>query len=162
MGLGIDINILVAQIVNFLIVAFVLQRFLYKPVISMLDKRRKEVEEGLKLKADMEEEKEKLSERRKKVVKEANAEAQRIVAAAVADAKKEGERILADAHAESKAEFDKRMAEVVRERSKIIDEARAKALEYAIVLSEKILGAKLTKAEQERLLKDSIERVQRA
>jgi F-type H+-transporting ATPase subunit b len=162
MGLGIDINILVAQIVNFLIVVFVLQKLLYKPVMTMLDKRRREVEEGLKLKADMDDEKEKLVERRKKIVKEANAEAQRIVAAAVADAKKEGEQILTDARTEAKTEMDKRLAEVARERSKIIDEAREKALEYAIVLSEKILGAKLNKAEQERLLKDSIERVQRA
>lgn len=162
MGLGIDINILVAQIINFGIVVFVLQRFLYKPVLSMLDKRRKEAEESLKLKAEMEDEKEKQAERRKKIVKEANTEAQRIVAAAVADAKKEGERILEEARTEAKLELDKRMAEVARERSKIIDEARQKALEYAIVLSEKILGAKLTKAEQERLLKDSIERVQRA
>lgn len=162
MGLGIDINILVAQIVNFLIVVFVLQKLLYKPVMAMLDKRRKEAEEGIKLKADMEVEHEKLAERRKKIIKEANAEGQRIVAAAVTDAKKEGERIIEEARIESKAEFEKRMAEVTRERSKTIDEARQKALEYAIVLSEKILGAKLTKAEQERLLKDSIERVQRA
>lgn len=162
MGLGIDIKILAAQIINFAIVVYVLQRFLYKPVLSMLDKRRREIEEGLKLKADMEEEKEKLVERRKKIVKDANSEAQRIVAAAVTDAKKEGERIVEEARVEAKQEFDKRMAEVARERTKTIDEARQKALEYAVILSEKILGAKLTKAEQERLLKDSIERVQRA
>ena len=162
MGLGIDINILVAQIINFAIVVFVLQRFLYKPVLTMLDKRRKEIQVGLQLKADMEEEKEKLADKRKKIVKEASVEAQRIVAAAITDAKKEGERIIEEARVEAKAEFDKKMAEVSRERAKIVDEARQKALDYAIILSEKILGAKLTKAEQERLLKDSIERVQRA
>ena len=162
MGLGIDINILVAQIINFAIVVFVLQRFLYKPVLTMLDKRRKEIQVGLLLKTDMEEEKEKLADKRKKIVKEASVEAQRIVAAAITDAKKEGERIIEEARVEAKAEFDKKMAEVSRERAKIVDEARQKALDYAIILSEKILGAKLTKAEQERLLKDSIERVQRA
>jgi F-type H+-transporting ATPase subunit b len=159
--LGINIGYLLAQIFNFLIIVFLLQKFLYKPVLSMLDKRKKEIEEGIKLKSTMEEEKEKLVEKRKKVLKDANAEGQRIIASAIEEAKKEEERILEKARLEAKSEFDKRMEQVQKEKTKMVEEARKQALLYAVTISEKILGTKLTKSEQERLVKESFDRVQR-
>jgi F-type H+-transporting ATPase subunit b len=161
MGLEINIGVLLTQIINFGIIVYLLQRFLYKPVLSMLDKRKKEIKEGLLLKETMEAEKEKLAEKRKKIIKEANDEGQRIIAAAVVDAKKEEEVILSQARKKTHEEFEKQMATVEKERSKIVSEARRQSLSYAVLLSEKILGSKLTKSEQERLLKESIERVER-
>ncbi len=161
MGLDINLGVLATQIINFGIIVYLLQRFLYKPVLSMLDKRRKEIEEGLKLKETMDEEREKLAERRKKIVKEANEEGQRIIAAAVNEAKKEGESIIEQARTEAAEEFNKRMLGVEKERAQMTEQARKQALSYAVLLAEKILGSKLTKAEQDRLLSESIERVQR-
>lgn len=45
--LGIDAKLLVAQMVNFLIIVFVLSKILYKPILTMLDKRRKEIEKRI-------------------------------------------------------------------------------------------------------------------
>lgn len=156
MGLGIDIGLLLTQVINFLIILFVLKRFLYQPVLRVLDKRRKDAEEIIKHKGLAEEETAKQAEKRKKVLREAQEEGSRIIARAIADAKREEERILADARREASEEYDKRMAEVDRERRKTIDEARKQALDYAVVISEKILKATLTKEEQERLLKEAV------
>lgn len=45
---GLDPLLLGAQIVNFLIIFYVLKRFLYKPVLGVLKKREQEIKEGLK------------------------------------------------------------------------------------------------------------------
>lgn len=44
---GIDWRLLLSQMVNFAIVLFVLQRFVFKPVARMLVERKKNIEEGI-------------------------------------------------------------------------------------------------------------------
>src|SRR5258708_40306981 len=44
---GVDWPHLAAQIVSFSIVCFLLQRFAYKPVLKMLEDRRRQIEEGI-------------------------------------------------------------------------------------------------------------------
>lgn len=44
---GIDWRLLLSQMVNFAIVLFVLQRFVYKPVARMLAERKLHIEEGI-------------------------------------------------------------------------------------------------------------------
>jgi len=45
--LGINWKLLLSQAVNFLILLFVLKTFVYKPVLSIIEKRKKKIEEGL-------------------------------------------------------------------------------------------------------------------
>lgn len=45
--LGIDWKLLIAQIVNFLILFFVLTKFAFKPLIKMLDERSRHIEQSL-------------------------------------------------------------------------------------------------------------------
>ncbi len=46
--LGIDPKLLLAQGVNFLILLFVLTRFVYKPLMKIMEERRKKIELGVK------------------------------------------------------------------------------------------------------------------
>ena len=45
---GVEPVLLVAQIINFLIILFILKKFLYKPVLDTLKKREDSIKEGLK------------------------------------------------------------------------------------------------------------------
>lgn len=45
---GINPMLLAAQVVNFLILLFILKKFLYKPLLKVLDERRKKIEDSLK------------------------------------------------------------------------------------------------------------------
>jgi len=42
--LGIDAQLIVLQAINFAILLYVLNRFLYKPVLGMLAKRKEQIE----------------------------------------------------------------------------------------------------------------------
>ena len=44
---GVDWSHLLAQVVSFLIVCFILYRFAYRPIIKMLEARREQIAQGL-------------------------------------------------------------------------------------------------------------------
>ncbi|OGH19463.1 MAG: ATP synthase F0 subunit B [Candidatus Levybacteria bacterium RIFCSPHIGHO2_12_FULL_38_12] len=76
---GFDPILLLAQVVNFLIVLWVLKRFLYKPVLTMLTKRHLAIEEGLKNAAEAEKRLNDALNHQKKILKEAQTEAKKII-----------------------------------------------------------------------------------
>ena len=105
---GFDPMLFVAQIINFLVILYVLKRFMYKPVLEMLKKRQKTIESGIKNSQDAEQklimadkkEKETLKRARdqaEKIVHDARNQASEIKSQAHESAKKEAERLINDA-----------------------------------------------------------------
>src|SRR3989344_8122556 len=86
---GIQPTLLFSQIVNFTIILFLLKKFLYKPILKVLDDRHKKIEESLKNAALIEENLKKTEDQSKKIVADAQAQAQTLIT----NAKKETERI---------------------------------------------------------------------
>jgi len=76
---GIEPVLLIAQIVNFLIILFILKKFLYKPVLDTLKKRENLIKEGLKQAENSKLEFEKALEEEKKILKKAQDQARKIV-----------------------------------------------------------------------------------
>jgi len=76
---GFNTQLFVSQLIGFFIVAFLLHRFAYKPLLALLDDREKKISDSLaaaeKMKADLA----KADEDRKRVLAEAGAQATRIV-----------------------------------------------------------------------------------
>jgi len=117
----------VAQIVNFLIIFYLLKRFLYKPVLGMLKKRADKIQEGLKqaeesrvmLEKTLEEEKKILSKAQdtaKQIIEESRSQAIEVSRNVEENTKKQAERILLEAKEqidqESK-ETERRLSEQV-------------------------------------------------
>src|SRR3989338_9157846 len=51
--IGVEPVALLTQIINFLLMVLILSKILYKPILKMLDERKKKIEEGLKYTAKM-------------------------------------------------------------------------------------------------------------
>src|SRR5215471_17510933 len=76
---GVDWPHLIAQIVSFCIVAFLLQKFAYKPVVQMLEERRQRIAEGL---ANAEKSKAELARaeaQRQEILAKADAQANKLI-----------------------------------------------------------------------------------
>ena len=99
--LGIEPSLLLAQIINFSIIVVVLTKFLYKPILAMLAKRKKEIEEGLLITERLRLEEEKLGARREKLLNEARKEARVILEDAKMQGKDLEKEIVAAAHKEA-------------------------------------------------------------
>lgn len=106
---GFNPVLLAAQIVNFLIVLWVLKKFLYKPVLDVLKKRQTEIQEGLANAEKARKMLEETIEKEKSILKKAQLDAQKILQ----DAKTQAQRIskIAEEEAQKRTE-------------RLIDEAR--------------------------------------
>lgn len=76
---GFDPVMLVAQIVNFLIIFYLLKRFLYKPVFEMLKKRQDTISDSLKQAEEIKNTLEKTIEEEKKILLKAQDEGKKII-----------------------------------------------------------------------------------
>jgi F-type H+-transporting ATPase subunit b len=112
---GLDPVLLVAQVVNFLIVAWVLNRFLLRPLMANMKKRKERIAQGLedaekarRALDDAAAEKDKILReafaQSTMIVENARAEAEKVRAAVAEKSREEGERILAEARARIRLE----------------------------------------------------------
>src|SRR5215475_315351 len=109
-------KLFLSQVISFCIVAYLLQRFAYKPILAVLEERRRRIEEG-QLNA----------EKIKKELAEAEKRYQEIIAKANAD----GQKMIDEARQSSGHLADRKQQEGVAAAEQIIAKARdAAALEH--------------------------------
>lgn len=124
---GFDPVMLVAQIINFLIIFYLLKRFLYKPVLEMLKKREDAIAQGLKqaeearitLEKTLEQEKKILtraSDDGKKIIEEARMQSKQVALEIEENTKKQTEKMIQEAKQQIEQdakEVEKRLSEKV-------------------------------------------------
>ena len=93
-SLGINAKLLIAQIVNFLILLFVLYKFAYGPVLRMLDERTKKIEKGMKDAEASGKKLEEIAAKEKGILDEAKNQAKEIVKRSEDAAVKQAEEIV--------------------------------------------------------------------
>ncbi|MBU3978266.1 F0F1 ATP synthase subunit B [Patescibacteria group bacterium] len=76
---GINWMLMVAQIINFLIILYVLKRFLYKPIFGVIKKREQSITEGLKHAEDARILLEKTAAKEKDILKKAQEESKKLL-----------------------------------------------------------------------------------
>jgi F-type H+-transporting ATPase subunit b len=144
-----------SQIVSFCIVAFLLQKFAYKPVLTVLEARRQKIAEGL---ANADKIKQQLAEseiRFQEILAKANAEGQKLIDDARAAAKSVGDRetqraiseaegIIAKAREATKAEREAELASLKKEIARLV-----------IDTTSKVTGKVLTGDDQRRISEEA-------
>lgn len=154
--LGIDWKLLIAQIINFLILLFVLYKFAYGPIVAMLEKRQKKIEKGL---ADADEAHKKLKEseeRQKEMLRKARTEAKKIVEKSHVQAEKSKSEILAESREQSEKIISDAKAEIEREKQKTIAEIKSEIGGLAAAAAEKVIGEKIDDRKDKKLIESVI------
>jgi F-type H+-transporting ATPase subunit b len=130
---GVDWKLLLAQVVNFAILFFLLKKFAYAPVLAMLRKRREEIKAGIAMKAEAEktlgEVEEIKSATSQRAQEEALALMKRTEEAAIerkeeiiSDANVRGEILVAEAKQKAEKEAEKIEEQVMREAEVLVRE----------------------------------------
>jgi len=159
---GVDWPHLVAQIISFSIVCFLLHRFAYKPVLKTLDQRRKQIAQDVvdreKIKVELEQAE---AERRRimvqadakasRVIEEAHAAAARLLEQEMQKAVSVAEQTIAKAKEAALLEHDRMLAELRREIGSLVIEATAAATRKM-----------LTADDQRRLAEETVNSLARA
>jgi len=149
-GLGINTPSLIAQIVNFTVVAFVLYRFAVKPVLATIEQRQKSIADGLRYAEEM---KQKLADAEKQhaeTMKRAALDAQKVVDDARTSAKE-----LLDREARATTEKTQHMlakAEeaISLERRKMLADARDEISRLVALTAQRVLSRELAPDERKR------------
>jgi len=141
--LGINGPFLLAQIINFVVLFLLLRRFLFPPLVKMLDQRRQRIAEGLAAADVARKEAEGERARLMAQIEAERAEAQQRVAAASAQAERVKADILAEARREAEAIKTKAVEEAEAEKQRILAEAaeRIGRREEAIAAYQAVLAA---------------------
>ena len=152
----IDWKLLIAQIINFGIVLFVLWKFAFKPLSKMMEKRSQEIEKSLVDAKKIEENLEQSKLDKDEVLTEARKEAQAMIVRAQEQGKKQGEEMVANAKLEVGNVIAGAKEQIAQEKEKMIREVREEVVKLTIETTKKVLGKAVSKEVDEKLIKESL------
>jgi F-type H+-transporting ATPase subunit b len=152
---GLDWKIFFSQVISFIIVAFALRWFAYKPILAILEERRQRIAEGLLNAEKIKQQLAEAEQRHAEILAKANAQAQKMIddaresAGHVAERKQQeavaaAEQIIAKAREATAIEHEKTMADLKRELGRLVVDTTAK-----------VTGKVLTAEDQKRLQEEA-------
>ena len=156
-GLGINLPMLLAQIVNFTLLFGLLYMFAYKPILKMLDERSKKVEESMKQTEYIKEQVAHAEEESKKRIEAATKEGQEVIARAVRSGEEVRQKAQQDARKDGEILIARAKTEIQRERDDAIDELRREFADLAILAAEKVIQKSLDKESHRQLIDKTLE-----
>jgi len=148
-----------SQVISFAIVALLLRRFAYKPILAVLEDRRRKVEEGQLNAEKIRKELAEAEKRYQEIVDKANADAQRMIdearesAAHLSERKQQeaiaaAEQIVVKAKEAASFEHERQMQALKRELGRLVIDTTAK-----------VTGKVLTPEDQKRLQEEAARQV---
>lgn len=152
-ALKIEWGLLLSQIVNFLLLMFILTRVLYEPVLKMLDQRRERIAASMREADRVTTAAQEAEQEKAKILDAARREAQEIRAQATRDTEKIAQEIRARAEAEATEIRMKAQEDAQKQVQTAMADANKQIAELAILATEQLLGRELAnKSEQERFV----------
>jgi F-type H+-transporting ATPase subunit b len=144
-----------SQVISFVIVALLLRRFAYKPILAVLEERRRKIEEGQLNAEKIKKELAEAEKRYQEIIAKADADAQKMIdeareSAAHLSERKQQEAIAAAEHIITKAreaaalEHERTMESLKRELGRLVVDTTAK-----------VTGKVLTPEDQQRLQQEA-------
>ena len=146
---GVTWPTLIAQMVNFCLVAFVLYKFAVKPVAATLDERQQKIADGLQYAEEMKTQLAEAERERAEKIKAAAAEAQRILTESREQSKEMIEQKTQEAAAQAEAIIRKASEATELERLKMLSDVRQEVARLVVATSSKVLSRDLSSAEKQ-------------
>ncbi len=156
---GVQPILLAAQVVNFLILLFILKKLLYKPILKILDERKKRIEDSLKNAEEIE----------RRLLEIANKEAEAILRAAkegekiIKQAQESGVQIIEDANKIAGQIIDKATIQaqelLIQEKASFEKSVRQYIADLIFMVVQKVTGKVLTKVDKMKIAEEGIKAI---
>ena len=145
---GISVPFILAQILNFSVVAFILWKFAFKPVLATLDERQQKIASGLKYADEMKAKLEATQQESAVILKKASLDATRLVEEARKSAKDYLDKQTQETSVKVNDLLVKARQAVELEHKKMLADARTEIARLVVVTTERVLAKKLTEADR--------------
>ena len=150
---------LIIQIVNFLLLLWLLHRFLYKPLIAKMEERtgaiKKSLEEAQVARAQAAKQEAENAER----LRAAHAEAEVIRTRALQEAGEEQRRLVEAARHESQRLVESARAQLEAETRRAREELRREVSDLAVAVAEKLVRKSLRDEDHRRIVAEAVSRI---
>ena len=137
--LSLDLN-LVWNIINLVVLYLLLSHFLFKPVMGIMDKRKKIIEDGLKNAQDAQNDAKKMKQEYEDALQGAKQESAQIIENARSAAKNEYDRIVGEAGDKAGNIIESAKETVRVERERTMKELQGEIAGLAVASAAKIVG----------------------
>jgi F-type H+-transporting ATPase subunit b len=147
---GVDTPLLIAQAINFVIVAFVIWQFALKKILLTIDEREKKIADSLKNAEKIKLELEATEKQQNETLQEASLEAKKTVATAQEQAKSFIEAQKEEARKQAEEIVEKARSAMDLERQRVLNDAREEIASLVILTTSKVLQRELGDEEKSR------------
>jgi len=151
-ALGFNLPALIAQLINFVLLLVIFRLLLYKPLLRILDERKKRIQEGLEA---SDEAKRRLSQTEQEVAKElekARHEGQGLIAQAQQISARIQEEARQGARNEAEQLLERARGEIQLERDSAIAQLRREFADLTITAAERVIKEELDENKHRRLI----------
>jgi F-type H+-transporting ATPase subunit b len=149
----------IAQVILFLVVYWVLNKYAFGPVLKMLQERRRRIEEG---QHNAEKIKRQLAEaelRYQEVLRKANEEATKFLEEARASSDAITQKQLQQAIKDAEGIIAKAQETISQERNKMVAEVKKDMVDLVVKTTSKVVGKVITPEDEKRLSEETVKQV---
>lgn len=155
--IGVNFWTALFTLLNFVALFLVLKRFLYRPVMDMIQKRQKEIDDMYQEADTAQTQAQAMETEYRQKLADAAETGERVVKEAVARGQAREEEIIRQANAQAAAILDKAGADIAMEKKKAVNDAKDEISVIAVAIAEKVVGRELRDADQSRLVDSFID-----
>lgn len=157
----IDMRILASQVLNFFILMFVLNRFLFTPIKGVLEERRKRISESMDAAEGKNREAAEVKAQYDKKLAGIEQEAYQIRQKAIGDGQSSRDEILAEAKQKAASILEKAQKDISIEQQKSWVQLREDVVRLTMAAAERIVEASLDDEKHHALIRHTIEQLER-
>lgn len=150
------------SIITFLVLLAFLAKFVWKPLISALERREKRIRDSLDEAKKAREEAERISKEYDRMIAKARSEVQDIVKQGKATGERLKQELLRKAREESERIRVDAEKQIGVEKQKALSEIREEVVNLSLQVASKIIGKNLSRKDNLSLIRDSLDKIDRA
>ena len=144
-------------LLNTLIIFFVAKKFLFGPVMKIIEKRQQEIDDMYTQAGDARDTAAKLQSEYEEKLSQAAATSERLVKDATVRAQAREEEIIREANKHAEAIRAKASADIAQEKKKALNDAKDEISVIALAIAGSVVGRELDEADQAKLVDSFIE-----
>jgi F-type H+-transporting ATPase subunit b len=149
-------GLMIWTIVCFLIALFVLKRYAFGPIQGAIDARRERIRESLEEADRAREEARTLLEEHRKLIAQAKAQAEDVLAEARKQSDAQRERVREETEADRQRRLEDTKRQIDAETQRALEQIRTEVAELAMIATSKVTGKVLDRDDHRKLIEDAI------
>lgn len=155
-ALGLNLKIVIIQAIGFLILLWLLKKFLFGPIQDIMQRRREEVVESYEKNERARQELEGLKKSYETMVADIENEARQKMEQTVKEAQKLAQEILTETRQEADEMRERAFYDINQEKKKALTELRNEVIDLSMQLTTKMIQKSMDKKTAEKLVDDFI------